>query len=421
MITVNYKDKGILKKVSQAKRFGLYSFFRPIAHQSKGYVKLQNDSKRLVMLGSNNYLGLTEHPYVKEMAIRAIERYGTGCTGSRFLNGNYFIHEELEERLATFVGKERALIFSTGMQSNLGAISCLVGAEDAILSDKENHASIIDGINLSKSRLIIYRDIEDLDAILEKNRQRFEHMLLVTDGVFSMTGRYANLPYLCDICERYKIQLYVDDAHGIGVMGDKGKGLAHFFGVNDRVDFVMGTFSKSFASVGGFVAGDSSSIEYLKHTARSFMFSAAVSPSAAGTVLACLDLLENDPSILDSLWKNVNFFANGLKKLGYNTCNSETPIIPLMIGDETKTLQMIRWLEENGIFATAVLPPAVPRGAALIRTSLMASHQKEDLAYCLEVLERMRKVFDLDSVEDSCRTVERNFMSVESFKAVEGM
>lgn len=400
MITINYHQKDILKKVSSVKNFGLYSFFRPISEQINGKVQLRDSSKKLIMIGSNNYLGLTDHPYVKEQAIRAIEKYGTGCTGSRFLNGNFEIHEYLEERIAKFVGKEKALVFSTGMQANLGALSCLVGKEDCIISDTENHASIIDGISLSKSKLLVYRSHQcpsGLEEILQKNRSKYKHMLLVTDGVFSMTGRVANLPLLVELCDKYQVQLYVDDAHGIGVVGKNGSGTANHLGVSDKVDFIMGTFSKSFASIGGFVAGDSDSIEYIKHVARSFMFSAAMSPAAAGTVLACLDLLENDPSILQNLNRNVIFMSKGLRDLGYYTYHSETPIIPILVGDDINALSAIKWLEGHGVFATAVLPPAVPRGEALIRTSYMATHSQEDLAECLSVFAEMRKHFNFPS------------------------
>lgn len=390
-----FSDSKIIERVNILRDNDLYPFFRSIEESEGSRVTL--NGKTQIMIGSNNYLGLTHHPHVKEAAIKAIEKYGTGCTGSRFLNGNLTIHEELEEKLAAYLGHEKALVFSTGMQSNLGALSALCGPKDLMLFDSENHASIIDASRLSLGTTFKYKhnDMASLEAQLESNINRFNRVIIVADGIFSMTGDILNLPDVVRLAKKYGAYVYVDDAHGLGVLGPKGQGTMHHFDLAQDVDFNMGTFSKSFATIGGVVSGTKDAMDYVKHAARSFMFSASMPPSAVATVSACLDVVESDPSILDNLWSNVEFMREGFQDIGFYTYNSQTPIIPILIGDELKSMQVTKFLNENGVFATPVAPPAVPKGEALIRTSYMASHDKADLQIVLEVFAKAKKLFDI--------------------------
>lgn len=388
----------------RAKMAGIYCFFRPIEETEGGTVTVQG--KRRIMIGSNNYLGLTHHPKAMEAAQEAIRRFGTGFTGSRFLNGNCVLHEELEERLARFVGKESALCFATGFLSNQGALASLVGRKDVIYSDSENHASIIEGQRSALGDTLKFRhnDASDLERLLRETRDRYEGALIVADGVFSMSGDILDLPAIEKLAREYNCRLYVDDAHSLGVLGPKGQGTEWHFGMQGKADLVMGTFSKSFASVGGFVAGEQDVIDYIKHKARHFMFTAAMPPSAVATVLATLSIMENEPEHLEQLHNNARMMREGLNSMGYETLGSKTPIIPLLIGDDLTALQFTRRLYEEGIFATPVLKPAVPDGCALIRTSYMASHKKEDLQKVLEVLEKLGKEFGiLGNTENSER------------------
>lgn len=384
-----------LQKANFLKEQNLYPFFRSIGDSEGTIVSVDGEDQ--IMIGSNNYLGLTHHPHVIESTIKAIEKFGTGCTGSRFLNGNLTLHEELEERLAKYLGHERALVFSTGMQTNLGAISAICGPKDCLIFDSENHASIVDASRLALGPTFKYKhnNMDSLEQVLEENISRFKNVWIVADGVFSMTGEILKLPEVVELSKKYGAHIYLDDAHGIGVMGHKGCGTMNHFDVTKDVHLNMGTFSKSFASIGGVISGGSELIDYIKHTARSFMFSAAMPPSAVATVSACLDVIESDESIHQRLWDNVQFMKEGFKSLGFYTYNSETPIIPIFIGDEMKSLQVTNFLKENGVFATPVLPPAVPKGEALIRTSYMASHRKEELAKVLEVFEKAKTVFEI--------------------------
>ncbi len=390
-----FSESKIIERANLLRSNDLYPFFRSI-EESEGS-RVQLNGKYQIMIGSNNYLGLTHHPYVKEAAIKAIEKYGTGCTGSRFLNGNLAIHEELEEKLAKYLGHEKALVFSTGMQSNLGALSALCGPKDLMIFDSENHASIIDASRLALGTTFKYKhnDMQSLESVLESNIDRFNRVIIVADGIFSMTGDILNLPEVVRLAEKYGAYVYVDDAHGLGVLGPKGQGTMHHFNLADKVDFNMGTFSKSFATIGGVVSGSKDAMDYVKHTARSFMFSASMPPSAVATVSACLDVVESDDSILASLWSNVEFMRNGFKELGFYTYNSKTPIIPIFIGDDLKAMQVTKYLNENGVFATPVAPPAVPKGEALIRTSYMASHDRKDLEIVLETFAKVKKLFDI--------------------------
>jgi 8-amino-7-oxononanoate synthase len=355
------------------------------------------------MIGSNNYLGLTHHPRVREASKRAIDQYGTGCTGSRFLNGNLAIHEELEVRLAKFVGKESALVFATGFLSNLGALSSIMGRGDVIYCDRENHASILEGTRAAIGDTLKFRhnNMEDLERMLKLTRDKYEGALIVADGVFSMSGDIFNLPRAIELAKEYDCRLYIDDAHALGVLGPRGEGTGYHFKdasgaplIKD-IDLLMGTFSKSFASIGGFVAGDRDVIDYIKHKARAFMFSAAMPPAAAATVLECLNIVEKEPEHLEALWKNARFMDKSLRELGYNTLDSHTPIIPLLIGNDETAFAFTQKLYDAGVFATPVVRPAVPEGCALIRTSYMAIHTHEELSYTLEVLEKLGREFGI--------------------------
>jgi 8-amino-7-oxononanoate synthase len=374
---------------------GIYPFFRPIESTSGSTVVTHG--KRRVMIGSNNYLGLTHDPRVQEAAKRAIEQYGTGCTGSRFLNGNLALHEELEARLCKYLGKEACLVFATGFLSNLGALSALVARGDVIYSDRENHASIVEGTRAALGETVKFRhnDMADLERVLALTRNKYQGAIIVADGIFSMSGDLFNLPEAVKLADKYNCRVYVDDAHALGVLGPKGQGTEAHFGMTGEADLVMGTFSKSFASIGGLIAGTEEVIHYIKHKSRPFMFSAAMPPASAGTVLECLNIVESEPEHLENLWKNALHMNRELNRMGYNTLNSRTPIIPLLIGDDLMAFTFTQKLYENGVFATPVVSPAVPEGCALIRTSYMASHTMDDLNYVLDVLSKLGREFGI--------------------------
>ncbi|MEN9722582.1 MAG: 2-amino-3-ketobutyrate CoA ligase [Pseudomonadota bacterium] len=386
------------RQYEDAKRIqaaGVYAFFRPI--ESTSGSRVVTHGRRRVMIGSNNYLGLTHHPRVQEAAKRAIDQYGTGCTGSRFLNGNLVAHEELEARLAKFLGKEACLVFATGFLTNAGVLSCLIGRSDVIYSDRENHASIVEGTRLAIGDTVRFKhnDMEDLERVLRNTRSKYQGALIVADGVFSMSGDILNLPAVAELAKKYQCRLYVDDAHALGVLGPKGQGTEHHFGMVGAADLVMGTFSKSFASLGGYVAGSADAIHYIKHKARTFMFSAAMPPAAVGTVLECLNIVETQPEHLQNLRRNAAKMQRELTAMGYNILNSTTPIVPLLIGDDMAAFSFTQRLYEHGVFATPVVSPAVPEGCALIRTSYMATHTDEDLDYALQVLEKLGREFGI--------------------------
>jgi 8-amino-7-oxononanoate synthase len=387
------------KKIQSA---GVYPYFRPIEETCGSSVTI--NGKRRVMIGSNNYLGLTHHPRVQEASKRAIDRFGTGCTGSRFLNGNLTIHEELEQRLAKFLGKEDCIVFATGFLANQGALSCLMGRNDVIYCDRENHASIIEGTRVAISDTVKFKhnDIEDLERVLEKTRNDYEGALIVADGIFSMSGDILNLPEISRVAKKFNCRVYVDDAHALGVLGPKGQGTEAHFNMLGAADLVMGTFSKSFAALGGYVAGDKDAIHFIKHKARTFMFSAAMTPASVGAVLECLNIVEEEPQHLQNLWKNSRKMKLGLERMGFNTMGSQTPIIPLLIGEPDKAFYFTQKLYENGVFATPVVQPAVPAGFDLIRTSYMASHTDEDLDYALDVLESLGRQFGVLGKESDC-------------------
>ncbi len=374
---------------------GVYPFFRAIESSTGSTVVTHG--KRRVMIGSNNYLGLTHHPRVMEAAKRAIDEFGTGCTGSRFLNGNLSLHEELEERLAKFLGKEACVVMTTGFLTNLGVISSIVGRNDVIFSDRENHASIIEGTRMALGETIKFNhnDMASLDKVMTDHRGDYQGALIIADGIFSMSGDIVNLPGLVELASKHNAKLYIDDAHALGVLGDMGRGTAAHFKLTDEVDLIMGTFSKSFASLGGYVAGDKDAIHYIRHKARSFMFSAAMPPANVATVLECLNVVEQEPEIFQNLWNNARKMKREFTKLGFNTMNSQSPIIPVVIGDDMKTFAFTKALYENGVFATPVVKPAAPEGQALIRTSYMASHREEDLDYVLEVFYKLGKAFEV--------------------------
>jgi 8-amino-7-oxononanoate synthase len=370
------------------RRAGLYSFFRVVESAQDPEVSI--GGRRLLMLGSNNYLGLTNDPRVKEAAIEAIRKYGSGCAGSRFLNGTLDLHVQLEERLAEFMRQGAAVVFATGFQVNLGAISCLVGKGDTVYLDKQDHACIIDGARLSFGDVSKFRhnDVADLRRQM-KNDVGTKGRLIVVDGVFSMEGDIAPLPDLVAVAREFEAALMVDDAHGIGVLGRTGRGTAEHFGLEDEVDLIMGTFSKSMASVGGFIAGDAVVIDFIKHRARSMIFSAAPPPASVAAALATLDIMDREPERRERLWANTRFFAEGLRSLGFDTGDSETPVVPVVVGEDVAALRMVQRLHEEGVFVNCVISPATAPGRALIRTSLMATHTREQLSRALEAMGRV--------------------------------
>ncbi len=380
-------------RAKEAMAAGIYPYFRAI--ESGADTQVVIDGRQVIMIGSNNYLGLTQDPRVKKAAQEAIERFGSGCTGSRFLNGTLALHEELEERLAAFMKREAALVFSTGFQTNLGTIATIVGKDDLIFADRDNHASIVDGCRLAFGKTVKYRhnDMSDLERVLKMYADDDGGKLIVTDGVFSMGGDIVDLPRLVTIAKKYGARIMIDDAHSIGVLGQHGRGTAEHFGLEDQVDIVMGTFSKSFASIGGFIAGDEPVIHYIKHHSRSLIFSASPPPAAVATVLACLDIIEKEPERRERLWEITNKMRRGFRELGFNTGNSQTPIIPIIIGEDEKTFAFWKALFENGVYANPVISPAVPPGMSLIRTSYMATHKDEELDRVLEVFEKVGRQF----------------------------
>jgi 8-amino-7-oxononanoate synthase len=373
----------------EAQERGIYPYFKPI-QESRG-TKVVMEGKELIMAGSNNYLGLSWHPRVKEAAIEATRIWGTSCSGSRFLNGTLALHEELEERLAVFVSKERALCFTTGYQTNLGAISALVGRNEHIFSDKLNHASIMDGIFLAsgmRGNVRVHRYQHNKPESLEKFLSGVpldDPKLVVTDGVFSMEGDICKLPQVKALCDKYKARLYLDEAHALGVLGKTGRGCEEHYDKGRLADIVMCTFSKSFGSLGGFVAGDLDVIEYIKHFARPLIFSASMPPATIASVGACLTIIEQEPERVLRLQEIGRKMVAGFKSLGFNVGTAETPIVPLLIGDLEKTLLFWRALFDGGVFTNPVVSPAVPPDSTLIRTSYMAIHTDDELDKILEV------------------------------------
>lgn len=372
---------------------GLYPYFIPFA-ENEG-TEVEYEGQRKIMCGSNNYLGLTTHPEVREAALEAIKRYGTSCTGSRFLNGTLDLHLELERELAEWVGKESALVFSTGMQVNLGTISALVCKGDTVLLDKFDHASILDGARLGwgKTRRFRHNDMEDLERVL-KSIPENEGILVVVDGLYSMEGDIANLPEIVPLCKQYGARLMVDDAHAIGVLGS-GRGTAAHFNLTDGADLIMGTFSKSLASLGGFIAGDEDVIHYVKHFARSFIFSASISPPNAAAALAALRVMAREPERVARVNEIGDKMRDGFHTLGFDTGTSNTPIIPILIGDDMRTLMAWKILFDNGVYVNSVLEPAVPPGRQLLRTSYIATHTDEQLDHVLNTFQQLAELMGL--------------------------
>lgn len=373
---------------------GIYPYFRMIESDQDTEVIISG--KKVLMFGSNAYLGLTNHPKVKEAAIDAIKKYGTGCAGSRFLNGTLDLHIQLEKRLAEFVGKEEAIIYSTGFQVNLGVVSCLTGREDYILWDELDHASIIEGHRLSYSTKLKYKH-NDMES-LEKQLQKCEPdkiKLIVTDGVFSMEGDVAKLPEIIALAKKYNASVMVDEAHGIGVLGKQGRGTCDHFGVTKDVDLIMGTFSKSFASIGGFIASDKETINYLRHNSRSYIFSASNTPAATAAAGAALDIMLSEPERIDHLWKLTNYALEGFRTMGCEIGHTSTPIIPLYIRDNDKTFMVVRDLFDLGVFVNPVVSPAVAPQDTLIRFSLMATHTQEQLNQAMDAIETVFKKYGI--------------------------
>ena len=374
----------------RAMAMGIYPYFREI--QSDQDTEVTISGKKVLMFGSNAYLGLTNHPKVKEAAIEAVKKYGTGCAGSRFLNGTLDLHIQLEKRLAEFVGKEDAIVYSTGFQVNLGVVSCLTGREDYILWDELDHASIIEGHRLSFSTKLKYKhnDMESLEKQLQKCDPD-KVKLIVTDGVFSMEGDVAKLPEIVALAKKYNASVMVDEAHGIGVFGRQGRGTCDHFGVSQDVDLIMGTFSKSFASIGGFIAADESIINYLRHHSRSYIVSASNTPAATAAANAALDIMMNEPERIQHLWDLTHYALDGFRQMGCEIGHTSTPIIPLFIRDNDLTFLIVKELFEAGIFVNPVVSPAVASEDTLIRFSLMATHTKEQLDYALETIHKVFK------------------------------
>mgnify|MGYP006291784533 CR=1 FL=1 len=380
---------GAYTAADDAREAGLYPYFKPLTN-NEGTEAVIGDH-HLIMIGSNNYLGLTVHPEVRQAAADAIEHFGTSCTGSRFLNGTLELHLELERRLAEFVGAEATLVFSTGYQVNVGTISAVVGRGDYVITDKEDHASIIDGCRLAYGTMKRYphNDLAALERVLSSLPED-AGKLVVVDGLFSMGGDIAPLPDLIPLCKRYEARLMVDDAHAMGVLGG-GRGTAAEFGITEGVDLQMGTFSKSFASLGGFIAGDADVIDYIQHHARSLIFSASIPPANAAAAMAALDIMQREPERIERLVEIGSYMRQSYRDLGFNIGETQTPIIPIIIGDDDKTLRFWKALFDAGVYTNPVLSPAVPPGLQLLRTSYMATHTDAQLNRVLETCERVGK------------------------------
>lgn len=385
-----YDRVAAFKDANSIKERGLYPYFRSI--ESAQDTEVIINGNKVLMFGSNSYLGLTNHPMIKQASKDAIDKYGTGCAGSRFLNGTLDIHLELEERLAAYVGKEASVLFSTGFQVNLGVISCLLDRNDYLILDESDHASIIDGSRLSFSRTLKYshNDMEDLRKKIGRLPEEAAK-LIVVDGIFSMEGDLVNLPEIVKIAEEFGANIMVDDAHSLGVIGKNGSGTASHFGLTEQVDLIMGTFSKSLASLGGFIAADKETIEFVKHRARSLMFSASMPPASVASVIAALDIIEAEPERITKLWENTNYSKKLLLEAGFDIGPTESPILPVYIRDNDKTFQITNILHNNGIFVNPVVSPAVASNDSLIRFSLMATHTFEQIE---EAVDKLTKAYN---------------------------
>ncbi|SEP45295.1 aminotransferase class I/II-fold pyridoxal phosphate-dependent enzyme [Mucilaginibacter sp. AW1-7] len=378
---------------------GLYPYFRPI--ESAQDTEVLIDNKRVLMFGSNSYLGLTNHPKIKEASKKAIDKYGTGCAGSRFLNGTLDIHIELENRLAALVGKEAAVLFSTGYQVNLGVLSCITGRNDYIILDEYDHACIIDGSRLSFSKVLKYahNDMNDLQRKLALLPEEAVKVIAV-DGIFSMEGDIVKLPEIVQLADQYGANIMVDDAHSLGVIGHNGAGTASHFGLTKDVDLIMGTFSKSLASLGGFIAADKDTVDFIKHRGRSLMFSASMTPGSVGSVIAALDIMESEPERIQKLWDNTNYAMKLLLDEGFDLGPTESPILPIYVRDNEKTFLVTKQLQAAGIFVNPVVSPAVPSDSSLLRFSLMATHTFEQIEEAVEKLTKIFKDVGVTSVKE---------------------
>jgi 8-amino-7-oxononanoate synthase len=379
---------GLLKEVRER---GIYPYFHAL--QTGQDTEVYMEDRKTIMIGSNNYLGLTNHPEVIAAGVEAIQKYGSGCSGSRFLNGTLDIHLALEKELAEFLHKEAVLTFSTGFQSNLGILSAIAGRNDVIVGDKENHASIYDGCRLSYAKLLRYNhnDMEDLERILASVPEE-NGILIVTDGVFSMTGDIANLPEIVRLAKKYEARIMVDDAHGLGVLGAHGRGTAEHFGLEDEVDIYMGTFSKSLASLGGYMAASHEVVDYVKHVSRPFIFSASITPASVQTARAALAIIKREPERIKALRDISDYMRQGLKRLGINIIESRTPIIPIYTYEDDKTFIACKLLLERGVYVNPVISPATPVGESLLRTSYTATHTREQMDYAMQ---QIKEVLDL--------------------------
>lgn len=374
----------------ELRAIGLYPYFQPIEESCDTTVVIRGERK--IMVGSNNYMGLTHDPRIIEAAKASLDRYGSGNTGSRFLNGNLDIHDRLEDELARFVGKEAALVFSTGYLTNLGTLSALCGRNDTIYVDKFDHACIQDGARLGFGRVqrFAHGDYDKLRRMLASEKEE-RGKLIAVDGVYSMEGDLAELPTLVELRKEFAAGLLVDDAHSLGVVGPLGDGTAAHFGLTDEVDLITGTFSKSFASIGGFVAGTDTMIEYLRNNARALIFSASMPPSAVATVLKALEIIREEPERREQLWSNTRKMMDGFRSIGFDIGPTQTPIVPILVGPMEKTFRFWRELFDAGVFTNPVVPPAVPEGSCRLRTSYMATHTEEQLDFVLECVERIGK------------------------------
>ena len=377
----------------EVRALGLYPYFIPVEQSDATEVMVEG--KRRIMVGSNNYLGFTNDPRVIEAASKALIKYGSACTGSRFLNGNTDLHEQLETELAQLMGKDAALVFPTGYQANLGVISALAGPGDVLLIDKLNHASMVDGATLSGAEVVRFRhaDLNHLEARLTRAAGRPK--MVIVDGVFSMEGDLADVPRIADLCDAHSARLIVDDAHGVGVFGETGAGVCEHYGVTSRVDLIVGTFSKSFASIGGFVAGDEAVISFLRHTARSLIFSASIPASACATVLAAIQIMREEPERRERLWQNARRMQRELSGLGFDTFGSESPIVPVIVGGTLRTFEFWKRLLDAGVFTNPVIAPAVPATSGRIRTSYMATHTDAQLDQVLDAFQRVGREMGL--------------------------
>ncbi|MFY7908463.1 MAG: serine palmitoyltransferase [Emticicia sp.] len=385
-------------RISGMKNAGIYPYFRPITSDQDTAVRI--NGKDVLMFGSNSYLGLTNHPYVQEAAKAAIDKYGTGCAGSRFLNGTLDIHVELEEKLARFLGKESALIFSTGFQANLGVVSSITGRHDYIIIDEADHASIYEGTRLSFSKVLKFKhnNLESLERILASLPEEAIKLVIV-DGIFSMEGDIVKLPAMIELCRRYEAMIMIDDAHGLGVLGEQGRGTADHFGLTNETDLIVGTFSKSLASLGGFVAADAKVIDHIKHTARSLIFSASATPASIASASAALDVMQNESWRIDALWENTRYAMDYLQYLGFDIGETQSPIIPIYIRDDNKTYLMTKMLMEEQVFVNPVVTPAVRAEDSLIRLSLMATHSYHQIETAIKKIHKIAQQLDVPLYE----------------------